>query len=78
MWRDPYLETCCRSALHRVASADSCGRPGGLADEPCLLRLARMGMVALQPEGRYMATALGMARYRSEILRLPAVAPPSA
>ena len=70
MWNEPYLETCCRSALHRLLLCDAPGRPGGLKDGPCLERLAGMGLAAEQ-DGRYQATEAGMARHDTEILKLP-------
>jgi hypothetical protein len=69
MWTEPYLETCCRSALHRLVLAGAPGRPGGLADEPCLSRLAGRGLAVPGPDGRFQATPAGRARHRSEILR---------
>jgi hypothetical protein len=68
MWREPYLETCCRSALHRVVLAGSSGRPAGLSDGPCLNRLCGMGLTSLQADGRYHLTQQGAARHDSEIL----------
>jgi hypothetical protein len=84
MWCDPYLETCCRAALHRVLLAGATGRPvglpgrlpgglpgglpGALKDAPCLDRLAMMGLVAAQDDQRYRATPAGVARHRHEIL----------
>jgi hypothetical protein len=69
MWSDPYLETCCRSALHRLTLAGAPGRPPGLADAPCLDRLAGKGLAQAGPDGRFRATEAGLARHRSEILR---------
>ena len=43
-WDQPYLETCCRSALHRLVLAGLAGRPGDLKDAGCLRRLADMGL----------------------------------
>ncbi len=68
MWREPYLETCCRSALHRLALAGDAGRPAGLSDGPCLDRLAGLGLTSLRPDGRYQLTQAGDARHCSEIL----------
>ena len=68
-WDEPYLETCCRAALHRMMLAGGLGRPGGLADEPCLHRLAGMGLAASRADGRFAATPAGVARHGSEILR---------
>ncbi|MCU0986866.1 MAG: hypothetical protein MUC89_18345 [Acetobacteraceae bacterium] len=72
MWNEPYLETCCRSALNRLKAAGPIGRPPGLKDGPCLERLARMGFCACRPDGRFEITEAGGARHRSEILKLPA------
>ena len=69
MWTEPYLETCCRSALHRLVLAGASGRPSGLADTPCLYRIADRGLAAPGPDGRFQATPAGLARHRSEILR---------
>lgn len=72
MWDEPYLETCCRSALHRLLLCGSAGRPDGLKDGPCLARLEGMGLARARPEdGRYEATAAGAARHASEIMRRP-------
>ena len=72
VWDEPYLETCCRAALHRVVLAGAHGRPDGLADGlkdgGCLHRLAGMGLVALRPDGRFGTTAAGAARHHTEVL----------
>lgn len=68
MWNEPYLETCCRSALHRLTLVDAAGRPVGLKDGPCLERLAGMGLAA-KAEGRFHITGAGLARHSSEILK---------
>ncbi|MGI4952333.1 MAG: hypothetical protein ACRYGM_11040 [Janthinobacterium lividum] len=68
MWNEPYLETCCRAALHRLVLTADDGRPDGLKDGPCLARLARMGFAAPRPDGRYRVTEAGRARHGSEIL----------
>ncbi|GBQ31154.1 hypothetical protein HLH34_02445 [Gluconacetobacter azotocaptans] len=68
MWTQPYLETCCRSALHRLTLCGPAGRPPGLKDQPCLERLERMGLVERDQAGRYHATAAGVARHDDEIL----------
>ena len=70
MWNEPYLETCCRSALHRLTLVDAAGRPGGLKDGPCLERLAGMGL-AMEDGGRFRITVAGQARHGSEILKRP-------
>ena len=71
MWNEPYLETCCRSALHRLTLVDAAGRPAGLKDGPCLERLAGMGL-AVEAEGRFHITEAGRARHGSEVLKQPA------
>jgi len=71
MWNEPYLETCCRSALHRLLLCDAPGRPAGLKDGPCLERLAGMGLAA-QHNGRYHVTEAGHVRHDTEILKQPA------
>ena len=68
MWDEPYLETCCRSALHRLALAGAAGRPAGLKDGPCLQRLATMRLVRARDDGRYELTAEGAARHAGEVL----------
>ena len=70
MWNEPYLETCCRSALHRLVLCGAPGRPAGLKDGPCLARLAGMGLTA-DEQGRYHPTPAGRARHCSEILKQP-------
>jgi hypothetical protein len=69
MWRESYLETCCRSALHRVALSSSLGRPGGFKDGPCLSRLASLGLVEQRADERYVLTEAGRERHLSEILK---------
>ena len=68
MWKEPYLETCCRAALHRLVLAADDGRPPHLKDGPCLERLARMGFAGTRPDGPDPRTGAGRARHRSEIL----------
>jgi hypothetical protein len=68
MWDQPYLETCCRSALHRLSLAGEAGRPPGLKDGPCLQRLAQDGFARARADGRYEMTEAGMARHASEIM----------
>ena len=69
MWDEPYLETCCRSALHRLRLVEAIGRPDGLKDGACLKRLAARGFAEQGPDGRYTITEAGRARHASEILR---------
>ncbi len=68
MYDEPYLETCCRSALHRLVLCASLGRPATEKDLPCLRRLAGMGFACTRADGRYEVTATGLARHDSEIL----------
>jgi hypothetical protein len=67
MWDDPYLETCCRSALHRLTLCGAPGRPPGLKDGPCLERMAGMGLTRARADGRYEITETGRARHATEI-----------
>ncbi len=67
MWDEPYLETCCRSALHRLLLVGDTGRPGGLKDGPCLARLQGLGLACERPDGRFEATPAGLARHAVEI-----------
>lgn len=76
MWDEPYLETCCRSALHRLTLVDAAGRPAGLKDGPCLERLAGMGLAA-EEGGRYHLTPAGRARHASEIMKQAPEATPA-
>lgn len=69
MWNEPYLETCCRSALHRLYLAGPDGRPGGLKDDPCLMRLEGMGLVGRNAQGRFVATDAGLARHAHDVLK---------
>lgn len=69
MWNEPYLETCCRSALHRVVLTGPSGRPPGLKDGPCLVRLAGMGLVCEREDGRFEITSAGQVRHAREILK---------
>jgi len=71
MWNEPYLETCCRSALHRLTLSGSAGRPSGLKDGPCLMRLAGMNLARLAENGRYEITAAGSLRHTREVLKQP-------
>ncbi|MCK8784337.1 hypothetical protein M0638_08095 [Roseomonas sp. NAR14] len=75
MWDQPYLETCCRAALHRLSLAGTSGRPADLKDGPCLERLETMGFCARRRDGRFELTAAGRARHGSEVLGRPAARP---
>jgi hypothetical protein len=72
MWDEPYLETCCRSALHRLVLCGEAARPPGLKDGPCLERLAGMGLAAARADGRYVITPEGRVRHGEEVLRASA------
>lgn len=69
MWNEPYLETCCRSALHRLTLVGPHGRPPGLKDGPCLNRLTSMGFARPREDGRFEITDAGRTRHASEILK---------
>jgi hypothetical protein len=69
MWNEPYLETCCRSALHRLTLVGAIGRPDGLKDGPCLERLQGLGLARLRSDGRFEITEAGTERHGTEILR---------
>ena len=71
MWNEPYLETCCRSALHRLFLTHGGTRPAGLPDEACLRRLRGMGLAEEVSPGRFAMTEAGAGRHASEVLRLP-------
>lgn len=62
-WQQPYLETCCRSALHRLLLAGEAGRPPDPKDAPCLRRLSGMGLAMRRPDGRFALTPDGQARH---------------
>ena len=69
MWNQPYLETCCRAALHRLVLCGGLGRPGGLKDDTCLSRLAGMGFARQRDDRRFEVTDAGRARHAQEIIR---------
>ena len=68
MWDAPYLETCCRAALHRLRLSGTDGRPPDLKDGRCLDRLESLGLACTRPDGRFRATKAGEARHAEEIL----------
>jgi hypothetical protein len=68
VWDQPYLETCCRAALHRLHLCGTAGRPVGLVDDPCLVRLSAMGLCLKGPDGRFAITPDGTRRHADEIL----------
>lgn len=67
MLTQPYLETCCRSALHRLMLAASAGRPAETKDSGCLARLERMGLAIRQPDGRCVISEAGIRRHATII-----------
>ncbi|MDE2197558.1 MAG: hypothetical protein KGJ41_00940 [Rhodospirillales bacterium] len=67
-WNEPYLETCCRAALHRLLLSGGQGRPPALKDGACLARLAGMGFARQRGDGRFELTAAGRARHASEVM----------
>jgi hypothetical protein len=67
MFDQPYMESCCRSALHRLLQCDGIGRPPGLKDGRCLIRLADMGLAERTDSGRFVVTEAGRNRHGSEI-----------
>jgi len=69
VWNEPYLETCCRSALHRLVLSGPIGRPMAMKDGQCLARLAEMGCAEIRLDGRYGATERGRWRHAQEVLR---------
>ena len=69
MWNEPYLETCCRSALHRLTLVGPHGRPEGLKDGPCLERLTAKGLARQRGDGRFEITDAGVTRHAAEILK---------
>ncbi len=73
MWNEPYLETCCRSALHRLLLAGPAGRPPALKDGPCLERLCQDGLANPRADGRYEATPEGARRHATEIRKQAAI-----
>jgi hypothetical protein len=74
VWNEPYLETCCRSALHRLMLSGSVGRPTGLKDGHCLDRLTDMHLARQRQDGRYEVTADGSLRHTREVLKRPTAA----
>lgn len=70
MWHEPYLETCCRSALHRLVLCGAIGRPTDQKDGLCLRRLADRGLAQQRGDRRYEITALGLARHAQEVLKV--------
>jgi hypothetical protein len=73
VWDQPYLETCCRSALHRLHLSGPAGRPRDLPDGSCLIRIASMGLCDQRADGRFVLNAKGAGRHRAEILKHRAV-----
>jgi hypothetical protein len=74
MWDEPYLESCCRAALHRLWLAGGTGRPADVPDGACLRRLARLGLCESRADGRFGLTHAGAVRHGAEVLRAGRVA----
>ncbi|QHI96327.1 hypothetical protein GT348_01155 [Aristophania vespae] len=83
MWNEPYLETCCRSALHRLFLSGENGRPAlaitegefpdfraPLKDRACLERLVQMKLAFQDGKGRFYITFQGKQRHQLEILSM--------
>ena len=68
MWNQPYLETCCRSALHRLYLCEAIGRPATEKDSTCLSRLETMGLARLREDGRFGITAAGRFRHAQAVM----------
>ena len=73
MWNQPYLETCCRAALHRLALCGRMGRPADQKDGPCLRRLSGQTLARELLNGRYEITEAGLTRHANEVLKLTRV-----
>jgi hypothetical protein len=69
VWDQPYLETCCRAALHRLHLCGAAGRPSGLMDDPCQRRLATMGLCRSDARGGFTITEAGQRRHAIDILK---------
>jgi hypothetical protein len=72
MYNHPYLETCCRAALHRLFLAGQTGRAADHMDAPCLERLAEMGL-SVRDGSRFTLTPDGTQRHATEVLKQPPV-----
>ena len=68
MWDEPYLETCCRSALHRMFLAGLAGRPRDAMDGPCITRLTAMGLCEACQGDNVALTEAGKQRHADEVL----------
>lgn len=69
-WAEPYLESCCRCALHRLKLAEPSGRPIESRDAPCLVRLCTEGFAREAIDGRIHLTSQGAARHEVEIVQM--------
>jgi len=69
VWNQPYLETCCRAALHRLHLCGQAGRPAGQMDEPCQHRLVAMGLCRVGRGGRFTISQAGQQRHATEVLK---------
>jgi hypothetical protein len=69
MWDEPYLETCCRSALHRLSLSGATGRRADNMDGACLARLETMGLAERRGHGSYVLTVAGTVRHDRDVRR---------
>ena len=69
MWNQPYLETCCRAALHRLVLSGESGRPDMPQDRACLRRLVGMGLARESATGGFVLTPAGDTRHASEVFK---------
>lgn len=77
VWDQPYLETCCRAALHRLYLAGPAGRPADQMDAPCLVRLAGMGLCDQRSDERFTLNPEGTQRHATEVLKQPMIRSPA-
>jgi hypothetical protein len=71
VWNQPYLETCCRAALHRLYLAGPAGRPADQMDGPCLVRLSGIGLCDRRSDGCFTLNPAGADRHATEVLKRP-------
>ena len=57
--------------MHRLYLCGQAGRPAGMLDEPCLERLAGLGLCDRRADKRFMMTREGTRRHANEILKRP-------
>jgi hypothetical protein len=64
--------------MHRLQLCGDAGRPAGMADDRCLIRLMEMGLCRRRPDGRFAITPEGALRHTEEIVGSSAKLPDSA